>query len=88
MPCSINGTTAIAYLLIQNGNDAVPSFVSYDDTTFILTISQPDFSTDTNVTFKIHASTSTETYEREVYISIIACQVTNCSICSNTSTTT
>ena len=77
MPCTINGTTAIYYSLIQNGVDAVPNFVSYDDTTFMLTISQPNVSSDTNVTFKIHANTSSETYEREVYISVIACRVVN-----------
>ena len=77
MPCSINGTTAITYSLIQNGEDEVPSFVSYDDTTFSLTISQPEVSSDTNVTFKIYANTSSETYERIIYISVMTCQVEN-----------
>ena len=88
MPCSINGTTAITYSLIQNGNDAVPNFVSYDDITFTLTISQPDVSSDTNFTFKIYANTSSETHEREVHISVMACQVSNCNLCSNSSVTT
>ena len=88
MPCSINGTTAITYSLIQNGVDAVPSFADYNDTTFTLTISQPEVSSDTNFTLKVHASTSSQNYEREVYISVMACQVTNCSLCSNSSTTT
>ena len=77
MPCSIDGTTAISYSLIQNGNDEVPSFVSYDDATFTLAISQPAVSSDYNFTFKIHASTSSQAYEREVYISVINCQVEN-----------
>ena len=77
MPCSIDGTTAISYSLIQNGNDEVPSFVSYDNTTFTLAISQPVVSSDYNFTLKIHASTSSQAYEREVYISVINCQVEN-----------
>ena len=77
MPCSINGTTAITYSLIQNGVDTVPSFVSYDNTTFTLTILHPEVTSDTNFTFKIYANTSSETYEREVYISVLACLVEN-----------
>ena len=77
MPCSINGSTAITYSLIQNGEDTVPSFVSFDDTTFMLSISQPEVSSDTNVTFKIYANTSSETYERIIYISVMTCQVEN-----------
>ena len=88
MPCSIDGTTPITYSLIQNGNDAMPSFVSYDNTRFTLNISQPNVNSDTNFTFKIQANTSLETYEREVSISIKACQIANCSLCSDSSVTT
>ena len=77
MPCTIDGTTAISYSLIQNGAQSVPSFASYDDSTFTLTTSEPSVTADTVYTLKIQASLINETLEREVYITVLACQVTD-----------
>ena len=87
MPCTIDGTTAITYSLVQNGNESVPDFVSYDDASFTLSIVQPDVTSDTNYTFKISANTSTETHERVVYLPIAFCQVEYCSLWSESSAT-
>ena len=59
IPCSINGTTALYYSLIQNGNESLPDFVIYDDSSFTLTITEPNVTSDTNFTFKILANAST-----------------------------
>ena len=58
LPCSFLGSTSIVYRLISYDGANIPSFVSIDSATGVLSISAPKVSSSTNYSFYIVSTVS------------------------------
>ena len=81
LPCSFSGNTLIAYSLSSYNGSNVPSFVSINSTTGILTITAPCVSSSADYTFTILSAVSGATGPTQTVIklSVKDCIPGNCS---------
>ena len=82
LPCSFSGLTSITYSLSSYSGSIVPSFVSIDSTTGILTITAPCVISSTDYTFTILSVVSGATGSTQIVIKL---SVKNCTVGSCTS---
>ena len=81
LPCSFSGNTLIAYSLSNYNSSIIPSFVSIDSTTGVLTITAPCVSSSTDYTFSILSvvSGATGPVQNIIKLNIKDCTPGNCS---------
>ena len=68
---SIDGTTSIAYSLVQIWNNQIPSWVSLSSASSSLVMTTPDVSTNTNFTFGVQATVSGYNYVKDILIHVV-----------------
>ena len=84
LSCSYSGSTSIAYSLSSYNGATIPSFVSIDSATGVLTISAPSVSSSTNNSFYIDSTISglSGPVQSIVNLAVKKCTASNCKICT------
>ena len=83
LSCSFSGSTSITYSLSSYNGAIIPSFVSIDSATGVLTIAAPSVSSSTNYSFYITSTISgmSNPVQKVINLTIKKCTVSNCLIC-------
>ena len=79
LPCSSSGLTAITYTLVEYNGNPIPSWVSIDSSSGVLTLNTPDVSSDTEYSISVSSSisgTSTPVL-KHIKLSVQMCIVVN-----------
>ena len=94
LSCSISGSTSITYSLSSYNGAIIPSFVSIDPTTGVLTIAAPSVSSSTAYSFYITSTISGMSSSVQKIINLTInkstssnnqnCTASNCQLCSAT----
>ena len=86
LSCSLSGSTLITYSLSSYNGAIIPSFVSINSTTGILTIAAPSVSSSTTYSFYIDSTISgvSGTFQEIINLTVKKCTVSNCQICTVT----
>ena len=86
LPCSSSGSTAISYSLKEYNQNLIPSWVSIDSTSGVLTLNTPDVSSDTEYNFRVSSliSKASTPVLKHIKLSVQMCLVVNWSKCSKT----
>ena len=86
LPCSFSGSTSITYSLSSYNGALVPSFVSIDSSTGVLSIVAPSVSSSTTYSFYIDSTISgiSGTVQKIISLTVKKCTVSNCQICTAT----
>ena len=81
LPCSFSGSTSITYSLSSYNGSIVPSFVSINSTTGILTVTAPCVTSSTDYTFMVLSAVSgmTDPAQTIIKLSVKDCTVGSCS---------
>ena len=81
LPCSFSGSTSITYSLSSYNGSIVPSFVSINSATGVLTITAPCVSSSTDYSFNILSKVSgiTDPTQNIIKLSVNNCTVGSCS---------
>ena len=89
LSCSFSGATSITYSLSSYSGAIVPSFVSINSTTGILTIAAPSVSSSTNYSFNILSDILglKSPVQKTINLTVKKCTVSNCQKCSVTDST-
>ena len=84
--CSYSGSTSIAYSLSSYNGATIPSFVSIDSATGVLTVSASSVSSSTNNSFYIDSTISglSGPVRSIVNLAVKKCTASNCKICTVT----
>ena len=84
LPCSFSGSTSITYSLSSYNGAIIPSFVSINSATGVLTIAAPSVSSSTNYSFYITSTISgmSSPVQKIINLTIKKCTASNCQICS------
>ena len=84
LSCSFSGSTSIAYSLSSYNGAIIPSFVSIDSATGVLTIAAPSVSSSATYSFYITSTISgmPSPVQKVINLTIKKCAVNNCQICS------
>ena len=56
--CSANGSTSISYDLVSNGNDTLPTWVSFDQSSFKISGTSPELNATTEYTLVLESTSS------------------------------
>ena len=86
LSCSASGSTSIVFSLNSYNSAIVPSFVSINSTTGVLSISAPSVSSSTNYSFYITSTISgiSSPVQKIINLTVKKCTVGNCQICTIT----
>ena len=86
LSCSLSGATSIVYSLSSYNGAIVPSFVSIDSTTGVLTIAAPSVSSSTTYSFYIISTISgvSSPVQKVINLTVNKCTAGNCQICTIT----
>ena len=86
LSCSISGSASIVYSLSNYNSAIIPSFVSINSTTGVLTIAAPSVSSSTSYSFYIDSTVSgmSGPVQKIINLTIKKCTVSNCQICTVT----
>ena len=86
LSCSFSGSTSITYNLSSYNGAIIPSFVSIDSTTGVLTIVAPNVSSSTTYSFYITSTISgmSSPVQKIINLTINKCTAFNCQLCSAT----
>ena len=86
LSCSFSGSTSITYSLSSYNGAIIPSFVSIDSTTGVLTIAAPSVSSSTTYSFYFTSTISgmAGPVQKIINLAINKCTVSNCQLCSAT----
>ena len=86
LSCSFSGSTSITYSLSSYKGAIVPSFVSIDSATGVLTIAAPSVSSSTSYSFIIDSTVSGTSgpVQKIINLTVKKCTVSNCQICTVT----
>ena len=86
LTCSLSGSTLITYSLSSYNSTVIPSFVSINSTTGILTIEAPIVSNSTFNSFCIDSTISgvSGTFQETINLIVKPCTVSNCKMCTVT----
>ena len=86
LSCSASGSTSIVFSLNSYNSAIVPSFVSINSTTGILTIVAPSVSSSTNYSFYITSTISgiSSPVQKIINLTVKKCTAINCQICTIT----
>ena len=84
LSCSSSGSTSIVFSLNSYNSAIVPSFVSINSTTGVLSISAPSVSSSTNYSFYITSTISgiSSPVQKIINLTVKKCTVINCQICT------
>ena len=84
LSCSFSGSTSITYNLSSYNGAIIPSFVSIDSTTGVLTIAAPSVSSSTSYSFYINSTISgiSGPIEKIINLTVKKCTASNCQKCS------
>ena len=84
LSCSFSGSTLIAYSLSSYNGAIIPSFVSINSATGVLTIAAPSVSSSTTYSFYITSTIPLMSgpVQKIINLTINKCTVSNCQICS------
>ena len=84
LSCSFSGSTSIIYNLSSYNGAIIPSFVSIDSATGVLTIAAPSVSSSTSYSFYITSTISgmSSPVQKIINLTIKKCTASNCQICS------
>ena len=87
-PCSISGSTSISYS-IGDYDRTVPSWISVDSQTGIITIETPIISSETKYNFYLNSAVSgiSHSIQKLIGLTVLKWVASNCLKCSNTSGT-
>ena len=90
LPCSISGSTSISYSLASYNGASIPSWISIDSISGILTISAPDVTTDSSNYFYVNTlvSSGSSTLTKLIKLTVLNCVAQNWEKCSSQSATT
>ena len=86
LSCSFSGSTSIAFSLSSYNGAIVPSFVSINSATGVLTIAAPSVSISSTWSFYITSTISgmSSPVQKIINLTINKCTVSNCKICTVT----
>ena len=86
LSCSFSGSTSIVFSLSSYNGAIVPSFVSIDSVTGVLTIVAPSVSSSTTYSFYITSTISgvSSPVQKIINLTVNKCTVGNCQICTIT----
>ena len=89
LSCSFSGSTSITYSKSSYNGAIIPSFVSIDSATGVLTITSPSVSSSTTYSFYIDSTVSgmSGPVQKIINLTIKKCTVSNCQKCSATDST-
>ena len=89
LSCSFSGSTPITFSLSSYNGGFIPSFVSIDSTTGILTIAAPSVSSSTTYSFYIDSTVSgmSGPIQKIINLTVNKCTASNCQKCSVTNST-
>ena len=84
LSCSFSGTTSITYTLSSYNGAMIPSFVSINSATGVLTIVAPSVSISTTYSFFISSTVSgiSGPVQKIINLTVKKCTVSNCQICT------
>ena len=84
LSCSFSGSTSIIYSLSSYNGAKIPSFVSINSATGVLTIAAPSISIPTTYSFYIVSTIQgvTDPFQKIINLTINKCTASNCRICS------
>ena len=84
LSCSYLGSTSITFSLSYYNGAIIPSFVSIDSTTGVLTIAAPSVSSSKTYSFYINSTVSGVSEQVQIIINLTVkkCTVSNCQICT------
>ena len=84
LSCSFSGSTSITYSLSSYNGAIIPSFVSIDSATGVLTIAAPNVSSSSNYSFYITSTISgmSSPVQKVINLTVKKCTVSNCKLCS------
>ena len=84
LSCSSSGSTSIVFSLNSYNSAIVPSFVSINSTTGVLSISAPSVSSSINYSFYITSTISgiSSPVQKIINLTVKKCTVINCQICT------
>ena len=84
LSCSFSGSTLITYSLSSYNGGIIPSFVSIDSETGVLTIAAPSVSSSITYNFYIDSTISgiSGTIQKIINLTIKKCTASNCQICT------
>ena len=87
MPCSHAGSTPITYSLSSYNGGAVPSWVSINSNTGLLSITAPDVTTDSTSSFYISSTISgySNPVQKLIKLTVQNCLASNCQLCTSSS---
>lgn len=87
VPCSLAGTTAITYTIANYNGVAAPTWVTINSSTGQLTVNPPVVASNTDFSFYINSAITgvTNPVQKLVTITVNACSVVNCQLCSTSS---
>ena len=80
LSCSFSGSTSIIYSKSSYNGAIIPSFVSIDSATGVLTITSPSVSSSTTYSFYIDSTVSgmSEPVQKIINLTVKKCTVSNC----------
>ena len=86
LSCSLSGSTSIVFSLNSYNSAIIPSFVSVNSTTGVLSISAPSVSSSTNYSFYITSTILgiSSPVQKIINLTVKKCTVINCQICTIT----
>ena len=86
LSCSFSGSTSITYSLSSYNGGIIPSFVSIDSATGVLTIAAPSVSSSTTYSFYIDSTISgiSGPVQKIINLTVKKCTASNCKICTVT----
>ena len=89
LSCSFSGSTSITYSLSSYNGAIIPSFVSIDSATGVLTIAAPSVSSSTTYSFYITSTISgiSSQVQKIINLTVKKCTTSNCQKCSATDST-
>ena len=89
LSCSFSGSTSITFSLSSYNGGVVPSFVSIDSATGVLSISAPSVSSSTTYSFNIDSTISgmSGPVQKIINLTVNKCTPSNCQVCTVTDST-
>ena len=86
LSCSFSGSTSIDFSLSSYNGGNIPSFVSVNSATGVLTIAAPSVSSSTTYSFYIDSTVSgiSEPVQKIINLTVKKCTVSNCKTCTVT----
>ena len=90
LSCSFSGSTSISYSISSYGSSTVPSWITINSLTGVLTITAPNVSADTEFYFYATSSITgvSNPVQKLIKLTVVNCQVQNWDKCSMSSSTT